>query len=119
MTKLDDMIPTPTSIQKKSETEMAIVWNTGENSTILFKTLRFYCRCAACVDEWTRERKIEMKDIRDDIKPTHVEPVGRYAIQIDWNDGHRTGIYTYDMLREIVRHEKGGHVAAKGDHHVQ
>jgi DUF971 family protein len=28
-----------------------------------------------------------------------VRPVGRYAIQITWEDGHNTGIYTYDRLR--------------------
>ena len=27
-----------------------------------------------------------------------VEPVGSYAIQISWKDGHRTGIYTWEYL---------------------
>lgn len=92
----------PTSIQKKSDTEMGIVWNTGETTTVPFVELRFGCRCAECVDEWTRERKIEKSRIRADIQPTHVEAVGRYAIQIDWNDGHRTGIYPYSLLYEIA-----------------
>ena len=30
-----------------------------------------------------------------------VIPVGRYAIQIRWGDGHDTGIYTYDSLRRM------------------
>jgi DUF971 family protein len=30
-----------------------------------------------------------------------VVPVGRYAIQIRWQDGHDTGIYTYDFLRAL------------------
>ena len=30
-----------------------------------------------------------------------VEPVGNYALRIVWNDGHDTGIYSYDHLRQI------------------
>ena len=30
-----------------------------------------------------------------------VEPVGSYAIRIHWNDGHSTGIYSFDHLRKI------------------
>lgn len=96
------MKPVPTSIQKKSETEMLIVWSTGENTVVPFVELRFQCRCAECVDEWTRHRKIKKESIRADIKPTHVEAVGRYAIQFDWSDGHRTGIYPYEQLYEIA-----------------
>ena len=35
------------------------------------------------------------------IKMLNVEPVGYYAIRIHWNDGHNTGIYSYDHLRAI------------------
>ncbi len=30
-----------------------------------------------------------------------VQPVGNYALQMKWGDGHQTGIYTYDYLRQI------------------
>ena len=35
------------------------------------------------------------------LKMLGVEPVGNYAIRINWSDGHNTGIYSYDHLREI------------------
>jgi DUF971 family protein len=35
------------------------------------------------------------------LKMLHVEPVGQYAIRIDWSDGHNTGIYSFDHLRKI------------------
>ena len=35
------------------------------------------------------------------LKMLNVEPMGHYAIRIDWNDGHNTGIYSYDHLRKI------------------
>lgn len=30
-----------------------------------------------------------------------VEPVGNYAIKLIFDDGHSTGIYTWDFLREL------------------
>jgi DUF971 family protein len=35
------------------------------------------------------------------LKMIDVEPVGNYAIRINWSDGHNTGIYSYDHLRRI------------------
>jgi DUF971 family protein len=35
------------------------------------------------------------------LKPERAELVGRYAVQIHWNDGHSTGIYSFDYLRQI------------------
>jgi DUF971 family protein len=92
----------PTDVQKYSDTEMSIQWDSGEKTIVSFTDLRFHCRCAECVDEWTRKRRITRERIRADIKPTAVESVGRYAIQINWNDGHRTGIYPFELLYEIA-----------------
>jgi DUF971 family protein len=36
-----------------------------------------------------------------DVHPLSVEYVGEYALRFDWSDGHRTGIYPWDYLREI------------------
>ncbi len=41
----------------------------------------------------------EERDATADV--VDVVPVGRYAIQIRWGDGHDTGIYTYDSLRRM------------------
>jgi len=32
-------------------------------------------------------------------RPDSVTPVGRYALSFHWNDGHQTGIYSWDYLR--------------------
>jgi len=40
-----------------------------------------------------------------DVHPLRIEPVGRYAIQIAWSDGHDTGIYPYRRLRELAERE--------------
>lgn len=33
-------------------------------------------------------------------------PVGNYAIQATWNDGHDSGIYTWDMLRTLFEEKR-------------
>jgi DUF971 family protein len=35
------------------------------------------------------------------LKMESIEPAGSYAIRIAWNDGHNTGIYSWDHLRSI------------------
>ena len=95
--------PTPLSLNKKSPTEMVIQWSSGEESVVPFINLRFFCRCAECVDEWSRERKLKKSNIKPDIKPMKIETVGRYAIQINWSDGHSAGIYPYDLLYDIAQ----------------
>tara|TARA_B110000438_G_scaffold277633_1_gene300442 strand:- start:720 stop:863 length:144 start_codon:yes stop_codon:yes gene_type:complete len=39
--------------------------------------------------------------VDDHVYPTAIHYVGRYAIQFVWSDGHSTGIYTFEYLREI------------------
>ena len=34
-------------------------------------------------------------------QPVAMKPVGHYAYQITWNDGHATGIYPVERLREL------------------
>ena len=89
---------TPTRIEKQSPSEMRIEWSTGERHIIPFAELRFQCPCAACVDENTGVRTLKRENVRPDVRPTGVQTVGRYAVQISWSDGHATGIYHYDTL---------------------
>jgi DUF971 family protein len=33
--------------------------------------------------------------------PNTIASVGNYAIAINWNDGHSTGIYSFDYMRDL------------------
>ncbi|MDR2212182.1 MAG: gamma-butyrobetaine hydroxylase-like domain-containing protein, partial [Pseudomonadales bacterium] len=35
------------------------------------------------------------------VKLTEIEPVGHYGVKLHFDDGHGTGIYTWDYLREL------------------
>jgi Mrp family chromosome partitioning ATPase len=58
------------------------------------KDLRYKCRCAACVDEFTGQQKIKREDISDSIAPIETFPTGNYALTVRWNDGHQS-LYPY------------------------
>jgi DUF971 family protein len=31
-----------------------------------------------------------------------MEPVGNYAVRLSWNDGHSSGLYTWDLLQQLA-----------------
>lgn len=92
---------TPEDLFQKDKTTLGIEWKDGHNSEYPVAYLRFRCPCAHCVDEATGERRIEADDIDPDVKPSRIQSVGNYAVNITWDDGHDTGIYPFEYLREI------------------
>jgi DUF971 family protein len=44
---------------------------------------------------------LDVASVPEDVHPLKIQPVGRYAIQIDWSDGHSTGIYSFRQLRAL------------------
>jgi DUF971 family protein len=95
--------PTPRKVEPASPKEILIRWSDGIECTIPYVELRFQCPCASCVDEHTGQRIIRRESINPDVRPTGVQPVGRYALQFSWSDGHATGIYHYDRLYELCQ----------------
>ena len=95
------MQPIPKKVDPFSATEMLIEWNTGERFAVPYVELRYYCPCAGCVDEHTGKRTLSKSSISPEIRPMDAQPVGRYALNLQWNDGHKTGIYHFDTLYEI------------------
>jgi DUF971 family protein len=91
----------PIEIAKEGTAAIRIKWKDGHEGVYQNTYLRYHCRCASCVEEWTGQRMIKPEMIPSDIVPLRISPVGHYAIHIHWSDGHETGIYAFSMLREI------------------
>jgi len=91
----------PTEIAKVGETAIRVTWEDGHQGLYTTRCLRGICQCAACVDEWTGEKRISPEAIPAEIRALKISPVGQYGIQIDWSDGHSTGIYAFDVLRKM------------------
>jgi ATP-binding protein involved in chromosome partitioning len=80
---------------------MRITWDDGHVSEHGFQRLRFLCNCAQCVNEHTGQRQTILEFIDPNVRPQGIEQSGRYALQIRWSDGHSTGLYTFDRLRQL------------------
>jgi ATP-binding protein involved in chromosome partitioning len=92
---------TPTAIRQAGPRTLAIAWADGSETRIDVRELRLACGCAHCVDEWSGEERLDASSVPEDVHPLRIEPVGRYAIQIAWSDGHASGIYPFRRLREL------------------
>jgi ATP-binding protein involved in chromosome partitioning len=80
---------------------LAIYWSDGQKFVYRARDLRFACPCAVCVDEFSGQRKITKDSVVADVALEKALPVGRYGVNLVWNDKHSTGIYTYKYLREL------------------
>ena len=90
-----------------------IDWKDHHHSEFPLAYLRDECPCASCTGaHGTAPQKSDYASQVPDpknpfpmFKPTlkmlHVEPVGHYAMRIDWSDGHNTGIYSFEHFRNI------------------
>ena len=86
--------------------ELAIKWPDGGESFIPLETLRRACPCAGCQGE---------TDIMGNLHKNPAQPltaaafelkritnVGGYGIQPAWADGHATGIFSFDYLKQVA-----------------
>ena len=88
---------------KFNEKEVILRWPAGEEVRVSNRDLRLSCRCALCSDELTGRKLIREEDIKSNIAPKEVFPLGNYAIGISWNDGHSSGIYPYKNIQAIAK----------------
>jgi DUF971 family protein len=83
-----------------------ITWGDGHRSEYPLKYLRTSCPCATCRQEREEARQNPFRMIPagprpESLKVSHIEGVGQYGLKFVWNDGHSTGIYTLEHLREL------------------
>jgi ATP-binding protein involved in chromosome partitioning len=85
----------------EDEARLRIQWGDGQVSEFRPLDLRLLCPCAGCVDEITGVRTLRPEAVNASVYPTAIHYVGRYALQFMWSDGHSTGIYTFEYLRQL------------------
>ena len=86
--------------------ELAIKWNDGGESFIPLEKLRRCCPCAGCQGETDIMGNL-YKNPEQKLRPAafelvRFESVGGYGIQPAWADGHATGIFTFEYLKQIA-----------------
>jgi ATP-binding protein involved in chromosome partitioning len=92
---------TPTGIAQRGARSLAIAWSDGTETVLDVRELRLACGCAECIDEWSGAGRLDPGSVPEDVRPVRIQTVGRYAIQIEWSDGHGSGIYPFARLREL------------------
>jgi DUF971 family protein len=85
---------------------MSVQWQDESRQEVRLDDLRRLCPCAVCEGNRMQESSDDLHMIGSDqlnasSVVAEVIPVGRYAIQIRWEDGHDTGIYTYEFIRSL------------------
>ena len=89
----------PEAIDLNARGEFEITWAGGRVAIVPAFTLRDLCPCASCIEEGTGKKILDPSTIPLDIRAERIDPIGNYAIQIQWSDGHSTGLYTWELLR--------------------
>ena len=80
------------------ERRLRLTWNDGHTAEYAYDYLRGWCPCAGCQGH---SGKIRYLPPANPVTVESIKPVGNYAISLAFSDGHGTGIYRYDFLREI------------------
>lgn len=89
--------PWPTDITyKKSERILYVTFDTGETRALPATLLRTESPSAE-VQGHHPSQKITVTG-KENVTITGVEPVGNYAVRLIFDDGHQTGLYTWDFL---------------------
>ena len=103
--------PTDVQVQVSTGAGVDIVWADGHHSHYDFVFLRDECPCATCDDQRRKKQAAKVPGAAggSGVLPMYqpkmsaraAKPLGHYALQIEFTDGHSTGIYSYDHLRTI------------------
>lgn len=96
------MSDAPSNIRAfQGDAVLELTWDAEGVVRLPYRYLRAECPCASCRNEWTGERIMDPATIRPDLKLEGMEPVGNYAVRLGWNDGHSSGLYTWETLRRL------------------
>jgi DUF971 family protein len=93
-------LPQPKEVRRLGTQSLRIVWDDGHESQYDNPYLRNHCPCAEC-RERPQHRVPLARGQGDALYAKQIGVVGRYALSIEWSDGHDSGIYSYSTLRAL------------------
>jgi DUF971 family protein len=81
----------------EEENELRILWDDDRLSLYPFAYLRGWCPCAGCQGHGGERHFVKV----DNPRLASISLVGNYALNPRWADGHDTGIYAFEYLRDL------------------
>ena len=100
-----DPIPAPTAIRlhRRSRT-LEVEFPDGTHGELGAELLRVYSPSAEGTGHSAGEGILVTG--KETVAIERLEPVGRYAVRIVFDDGHNTGLYTWPILHELCKNQK-------------
>jgi DUF971 family protein len=93
-------VPTPTEIKLHQQSRvMEIAFDDGRSFRLPYEYLRVFSPSAEVRGHGPGQEVLQLG--KKDIDIRQVEPVGSYAIQPTFSDGHATGIYSWEYLYQL------------------
>ncbi|MGA7816585.1 gamma-butyrobetaine hydroxylase-like domain-containing protein [Caballeronia sp.] len=101
MSGLTKQTPIPTGIVVHSKSRaLELQYANDESYRLPFELLRVYSPSAEVQGHGPGQETLQTG--KRDVTLVSVEPVGHYALQLNFSDGHNTGIYSWDILRDLA-----------------
>jgi len=93
---------TPTEIRlRKNSRLLVIAFDDGKEFEFTFEYLRVHSPSAEVVGHGPGQESLQIG--KENVAITSIDPVGRYAIRLFFDDGHDTGLYSWTYLYELGR----------------
>jgi DUF971 family protein len=93
--------PTEITLHQQSR-ELEIAFADGLRSKLSFEFLRVNSPSAEVRGHGPGQEVLQVG--KRNVKVLNIEPVGSYAIKIDFDDGHDSGLYSWEYLRHLGEH---------------
>jgi len=91
-------IPTELNLHRQSRV-LEVAYEDGERFSFPCEYLRVYSPSAEVAGHGPGQRVLQLG--KEDVGIDRIEPVGNYAVCLHFDDGHNTGIYSWDYLRRL------------------
>jgi DUF971 family protein len=97
MAGLNQVTPVPSSLTVHGQSRvLEVSFSDGAQFRLPFELLRIYSPSADVQGHGPGQEVLQTG--KRDVELTSLEPVGNYAVQPTFSDGHDTGIYSWDYL---------------------
>ncbi len=101
MSGLTKQTPIPTGIVVHSKTRaLELQYPNDQTYRIPFELLRVYSPSAEVQGHGPGQETLQTG--KRDVTILAIEPVGHYALQLNFSDGHNTGLYSWDILHDLA-----------------
>jgi DUF971 family protein len=96
-------VPTAITLHQKSRV-LEIAFSDGRSFRLPYEYLRVYSPSAEVRGHGPGQEVLQTG--KRDVQVLSLEPVGSYAVQPSYSDGHSTGIYSWDYLYELGENQE-------------